>query len=273
MQKLLEAPTAKNKRHKISLTKAISWMLLSAGAVALSISIIYTSSILALIGLGLFFWGAVLTYIKTEEYIKKTLLDATALPSLETLNQILQELNYKGKAVYLPPKYFEDPESSKIYIAKQENSDLPTPEQIQKYENRLLARNTQSVSGIILTPPGIELTKLFEKTLETSFTKVDLGYLQQKMPKLFIEDLEIAENLQVEKAEHDKIQVKIINPIYKDLCKKASEFSHICGSIGCPICSAIACAIAKASGKLVTIEKTEYTEDGRIIEIEYKITE
>jgi hypothetical protein len=261
------------KPKKISLTQITSWTMLGMGAVALLSSIVYVSSILAFVGLGLVFCGALLLYIKNPEYTQKALLDASILPSLATLNQILQELNYKGKAVYLPPKYFEDPETSKIYIAKQENSDLPTPEQIQKYENKFLIKGSQGVSAILLTPPGTELAKLFEKTLETSFTKVDLEYLQQKMPRLFIEDLEIAENLQVEKAEHDKIQVRIVNPIYKDLCKKASEFSHICGSIGCPICSAIACAIAKASGKPVTIEKTGYTEDDKIIKVEYKITE
>jgi hypothetical protein len=288
MEKPKKAQTARRRRHKISLTKAVSWILLSVGAIALIASVIYASSILAFIGLGILFWGAILTYIKTEDYIKGTLLDASVLPSLVTLGQILQEFNYKGKPTYLPPKYFEDPETSKIYIAKQETSDLPPPDQIQKCENKFVIRDSQSILGILLTPPGAELAKLFEKTLETSLTKVDLKYLQQNMPKLFVEDLEIAENLEIEtnydkssekttklifpkQTEYDRFHIKIVDPICKDLCKKAQKIPHICGSVGCPICSAIACALAKASGKLVAIEKTELIEDGEIIEVHYGI--
>jgi len=43
--------------HKITPTKLVSWFLLALGLIALAFSIIYTSSILAFIGLGLTFWG------------------------------------------------------------------------------------------------------------------------------------------------------------------------------------------------------------------------
>jgi hypothetical protein len=261
------------RRPKVSLTQVTSWTMLGIGAVALLLSIIYVSSILAFAGLGLLFWGALLLYAKNQEYIQKDLLEASVLPSLVTLNQMLQELDYEGQPTYLPPKYFEAPEATKIYVSEQKDAPAPTPEQIQKYEDRFLVRNSKGILGILLTPPGAGLTKLFEKALETSFTKVDLEYLQQKMPKIFIEDLEIADNLEIEKTENDKIHVKIVNPVCKDLCKNVSNLSHICGSIGCPICSSIACAIAKASGKLVTIERTESTEDGKTLTADYKIIE
>jgi type II secretory pathway pseudopilin PulG len=44
-----------NTKHKIDLTKATSWTLLEVGVAALIISIIYASSILTFIGLGLLF--------------------------------------------------------------------------------------------------------------------------------------------------------------------------------------------------------------------------
>jgi len=170
------------RKRKLSLTKVSGWTILGFGAAAIIASIFYASQILAFIGLGLTFWGVILIYIQTEEYIKEKLLDATALPPLETLNQILKELDYKGKAVYLPPKYLTTPEENKAYIPKQEEEKLPTPEQTQKQETKIFLENP---NGILLTPPGAELAKLFEKTLETSFTRVDLQYLQQNMPKLF----------------------------------------------------------------------------------------
>jgi hypothetical protein len=268
--------------RKIRLAEAASWAMLGLGVSALIVSLVYFSTILALIGLGLAFWGAILLYIRDEQYTQKVLLDASVLQSLKTINQIIQELNYKGNAVYLPPKYFQDPEATKIYIPKQENASLPKPEQTRKYEKLLLVGNSKGILGITLAPPGAELTKLFEKTLKTSFIIVDLEHLQRDLPKLFIEDLEIAEDLKIQIAKSsasfsqtkiDAIHVRITNSIYKDICKEARKLSPICGQIGCPICSAIACAIAKASGRPITIEKTQDSADGRITEVHYRIIE
>lgn len=272
MQTPKKTSTETKTKHKINLTKAISWTLLGVGTAALIISIVYVSSILAFIGLGLLFWGAILTYIQTEEYIKESLLDATTLPLLVTLNRILQELNYKGKSIYLPPKYFEDPEATKIYIAKQKDAEMPTPEQIQEYENKLLVKNLKDPQGILLTPPGAELAKLFEKTLGTRFTKVNLEYMQQNMPKLLIESLEIAQNFEME-AKNTKVHIKIENSTYKDLCKESTELSRLYDAVGCPISSAIACALTKAVGKPVIIENWQASKDGKTVETEYRILE
>lgn len=267
MEKPQKAPV--ERKYRISLTKATGWTMLGLGGAALVASILYVSQILAFIGLGLIFWGAILTYIQTEEYIKENLLDATVLSSLATLNQIMQKLDYKGKAVYLSPKYLKDPEDNKAYIPKQKDEKLPTPEQMQEQETKFFIENPQ---GILLTPPGAELSKLFEKTLETSFTRIDLQYLQQNMPKLFIEDLEIAKNFEM-KTEDNKVYVKIENSIYKNLTKEATNLSNLYFSLGCPVSSAIACALAKAIGKPITIENQRISEDGKNTEIEYSILE
>ena len=64
--------------------------------------------------------------------------------------------------------------------------------------------------------------------------------------------------------------MRITNSLYKDLYTEAETRSHI-GVIGCPICSALACALAKATGKPVTIERTEASEEGKILEAYYRI--
>ena len=281
--------TVRAQKYKHKPSGKIGYALLLFGTIALISSILYSSSILAFIGMGLTFWGAILLYIQPEEYTKKVLLDATLLPSLAALDQIMQELDYKGKAIYLPPKYLNNPEANKVYISKQKDEKLPTPELILKQESKLFIQNPQ---GILLTPPGAELTKLFEETLDTSFTRTDLQYLQQNMPKLFIEDLEIAEDLEIQikygevstiatdpvsfgraQTKFDTIHVKITNSVYKDMCKEARKLSRVCDAIGCPICGAIACALAKATGKPVIIEETEVPEDGKTIEANFRLLE
>lgn len=247
----------------------INSILLSAGVIILVLSINFSSSILAFIGLGLVFWGAILFYVRPSEYVKENLLLKTTTPSPVSLDQIITKLGYKGKGVYLPPKYLRDFESSKVFISAQRDMKLPSPEQIQNEENKVFLKNPE---GMLVTPPGSELARLFEETLDTSFARVDLQQIEQKIPRLLIEDLEIAQNVQIETV-NNIVHVKIENSIYKNMCKEAKRFSNICSLLGCPLCSAIACALAKATGKPVIIEKNQTSEDGKIIDVEYRLLE
>jgi uncharacterized membrane protein YkoI len=257
------------KTLTISMQKLISPILITIAAIALALSVVYSSSILAFIGLGLMFWGAILAYIQTEEYVKGKLLEATAAAPLMTLNQLLNELNYEGKAIYLPPKYLRDQDESRAYIPKQKGGPFPTPEQIQEQENKLFIK---SPNDLLITPPGAELARLFEKTLETSFIRIDLQHFQEVMPKLFVEDLEIAKNVEIT-AEGKKILVKIEDSNYQNLTKEIEKFPKLYKSLGCPLSSAMACALAKVTGKPITIEKQQINEENKTIEIEYRIIE
>ena len=253
---------------KIDLTKLVCSALLSAGVIALVFSISSTSSILAFIGLGLVFWGAILFYVRPEKYVKETVFVRTTLSSLVNLEQMLTELGYQGKGVYLPPKYLKGFESSKIYLSAQDSMKLPSFELIRDQEDKAFLEN----SGVLITPPGMELSRLFEKTLGTSFMKVDLQYLEQNMPKLLIEDLEIAQKVEI-KTENSRVHVRMENSIFKNFWKEAIKLPNLWRSLGDPLVSAIACALAKATGKPVIIEKNQVSNEGRTIDIEYRILE
>ena len=274
-------------RISFSFARTAGVLLIILGALALASSIIYVSSTPALIGLGLIFWGIILTYIQTGEYVKEAVLDATTTSMLTTLNQTMQELDYRGKAVYLPPKYLNDPESTKAYVPRLRIGKLPPPEQTQKLETQPSSRNSQ---GLIITPPGAELTRLFEDTLQTSFTKVDLDNLKEQLPKLLIEDLEIASDVEIQTGsiktsnptddtiwqivtEHDRINVKITSTTYKNTTKQTTHLSNINPTLGSPLTSAVACAIAKATGKPIIIENQQVSEDGETTETEYRVLE
>jgi hypothetical protein len=238
---------------KIDQTKLISAILSTAAIVALSISVAYTSSVLAFIGLGLLFWGIILIYIRTDRYAKRTLLEAASVSSLETLEELVKELDYEGNPIYLPPKYLKDPRSCKAFIPKHKEEKLLKLEQLQEQEEGKLIQN--SPEGMLITPPGAELTRLFEETLQTNFTRVDLQWLQQNMPKLFIESMEIADEFELEVI-GPRIQAKMKNPAFDS-----------------PLGSAIACCLAKATGKPIIIENQRKSEDSRLLIIEYRVME
>jgi len=248
------------------LSKQIGYLLLLFGFSALILSIVYTSSILAFIGLGLTFWGALLIYLRKEKYVKAKLIDPTAISSIENLDKIITELEYKGKAIHLPPEYFKDPKSGLVYIPKKEGTKIPRAEDTS---GEVFSQKTQ---GMFITPPGLDLTNYFENELGKNFAKADLKYLEKNLPKLFRENLEIAEDLEIQ-IENNTFHIKIINSVYKDLCSKARKFSSICGSVGCPICSSIACALTRATCKPVVVAKDNSSADGKTIDIQYMTVE
>jgi hypothetical protein len=269
-------------KRTVSLSKTIGLILLILGTISLLGAIAYSSTIPALIGLGLIFWGIILTYIQTSEYVKARILDTTVMPLLTALDETLKTLDYTGKAVYLPPKYLNDPETTRIYISKQHNDTLPQPEITQKLELQPSHENDQ---GMLITPPAAELTKLFETTLGTSLLNMNLEDLQQRLPKVLIEDLEVMNDIELKpvtraetektiepsKTDYDKILVKFRTTAYKNICKRANELSAIHANVGCPLTSALASALAKTTGKPITIQNQEVSEDGATTQTEYLI--
>ena len=245
----------------------IGLTLISCGTLALVGSIIFVASILAFIGLGLTFWGFLFLLLKRETYVKSILLDSTATRSLENLDRILTELEYKGKGVYLPPKHLKNFKSGIVYVSKKKGDEILPPE--EKLEEKMFSSNP---NGLSITPPGLDLTNLYEKEIGTDFIRTDLKYLQDNLPKLFIENLEIAQDLEIN-TEGNLINVKITDSVYKDFCKQTQKLSNICHSIGCPLCSSIACTLTRATGKPVIIENSEYSEKDKTINVQYRILE
>ena len=194
-------------RHRRKPSGIGGYGLLILGAISLSSSIIYSSIIPAFIGLGLAFWGALLLYIKPTRYVKADLLDSTAISTLTAIDRVITELNYEGKGIYLPPRYLKEIKSGTVFIPSNKEITIPPVEEVT--EEKVFLKNP---NGICLTPTGLGLTNLYEDELGTDFARVDFNYLQNNMPKLFIEDLEIAENLELS-MEGSTIHVKIVGSV------------------------------------------------------------
>ena len=239
--------------------------LLALGLVSLLISTFSTSYELAFIGLGLTFWGALLLYLTPTKHVRLELLTASASSSLINIEKTLTNTQFHGKGIYLPPKRLKDYTSSLIFIPAQPGEPLPTPEGSET-ENL----HSNDPNGIFLTPPGLGLSKLFEKKLGKSFTETDLEDVQKDLPKLF-EKLEIAKNMYVH-MEDNVVTVELGNHIFKGLCEETRKLEKTHETVGCPLSSAVACALAKASGKPVIIEKEMQNLDGST-KIQYRLLE
>lgn len=239
--------------------------MLVLGLVSLIGSSFSGSYVPAFIGLGLTFWGALLLYLTPTKYVNLELLNATASSNLANLERILSSNETSGKGIYLPPKRLKDYQSSLVFIPRKSDNPLPEPEETDQKK-----LHSENAGGILLTPPGLALSRLLEKKLGTSFTETDLPHLQKRLPKLF-EELEITKNLSIQ-VEDNTVTIEVTNHIFKDLCEETKKLPKTQEAVGCPLSSAIACALAKASGRPVTIEKELQNLDGST-RIQYRLLE
>ena len=78
------------------------FLLIGIGLVVLTASVLFVSTILAFIGLGLAFWGILAFFVQPQKYVKSDLMDATAQSSLKTIDNMMVGMGYREKGVYIP---------------------------------------------------------------------------------------------------------------------------------------------------------------------------
>jgi hypothetical protein len=253
---------------RINSPKIISLFLLILGVFLVGFSLFYISSTEglptpALVGLGLIFWGMIIGYISSEEYVKREVFEATNLSYLTTLNEMMQKLHLKETAVFLPIRYLSGSKSNKVYLVESKTAKLDNIKEILQK-----ASNNDPLDARLMVAPGNELLKLFEKTLGKSFANVDFSFFETNMPKLLINELEIAQNVEIE-GKGNIVQVKIKNLVTEDFSKELNEYETTVHSLGIPLSSAIACALANCTNNPTVINNHKINVDEKTTEIEF----
>ena len=251
---------------KISLLiRVATAILISLGIILTTTSAFYVSSFLAILGIALIFWGIILLYITPTKQVPLELVMAAAEPGTQNIQRIIEQYRLSQQAIYLPPKNLQNKESSLIFIPNKIQSPLPQPE-----ENNQQLTNTAH-NGVFITPPGLALSKLFEQQIGTSFTRTDLSQILEILPKLLIEEMEITEKVEIE-TNQNIIIISLTKNILKPTNLQENQASPN-NQIGNLLGSAIACALAKATGKPITIKQETFDNTTKITTLTYQIQE
>lgn len=247
-----------------SIPRLATSIMLTLGILLTAISVFVFSSFMAILGVTLIFWAVVLLYIAPSKQVSLSLFNASS--DLENVERILIESNCKEKGIYLPPRSLKDPEKSLVYVPCNREFTLPKPEDIT---DKLFLKEK---NGLLLTPPGFLLSLLFEQELETSLIQTNIVQMQKILPKLLVESLEIAERVDIEVNE-TRVYVKVAGSVFDGICRQTYSLPHTHEQVGCILTSAIACALAKSSGKPVIIQKESNDSETKTLEIEYTLKE
>lgn len=261
------------KRAKGIPSGRIGLAFIIPGVLALVFSVTNNSTILAFIGLGLTFWGALFFFVRPVRYVQSNLLESTALSTYTTIDRIIKDLRYKGKSYYIPPypkevylpEYLKGLKEPVVFISA-DTGGMPSIEELAK--SKFLLENP---NGICVAPPGLGLLAHFEKELGKDAAKLQLNELFESLPPIVVESLQLAKELEMNIVD-SQVYLRMLDPLYKTLYRAEKELKSI-HFLGCPIASAIACALAKATGKMVLIQKDNVSPDGQTIEVWYSILE
>jgi hypothetical protein len=251
---------------------AISFLVV--GVVLLIISYVFASVIVAFIGLSLTFWGALFLFVRSTKFVRSSILAATILPSYLTLDRILADLKYDGKALYIPPyprdaylpEHLRGMKEQIVFIAAKDSKTVPSIDEMAK--KQFIVKNPK---GIFIFPPGSGLLSVFEKELKIDLTKIDREAFYESLSVVILNNLELATAFEI-KPEDELIHVAITNSVYNNLYSRENKLKSV-QLVGCPLVSAVACALAITTGKPVTIAKSRVSLDLKTIETWYQLVE
>jgi hypothetical protein len=258
--------TKKTRVNQDIATVLMIGAVLMTGVVMIVLSALNNSSFLAILGVSVAFWSVLLLFFTPTKHAFLDLLKASASASGSNIERALIEFNSAEKGVYLPPQNLQNFESSLVFVPKTPQTALPASNETN---DKLF---TEKKNGLLLTPPGLALSMMFEQELGLSFRKINLPQMEKMITKI-IHNLKFAEDAQV-RIQDKTITLEVTGSIFNTLCQETRNSQpRTHAQVGCILASAFACAFAKASDKPITIQNDTLNPETKTLIVEYHMEE
>ena len=255
LQKLMLNNSKQNKKlWKASRQQIFQLVVMFIGAGCLTISYLSSSMILTFIGLGLTLWGLLLFYISPPRSIPRKVFDVLSFSMLRSIDAIVDELYQGQSVVHFYHANRKGLAQGYIYFAHRPNGAVRNNVQFNSQEI------SQNDNGTFILSPSQGLLDLFEKELNVNLARIDFPFLQRTLPVILVEELKLVDFFLIE-ANDDTFVIRFSGEPSAQLCRLINEKSKIGYRIGCPVCSVLALALSKSTGRPIRIKQT-ITEDG-----------
>jgi hypothetical protein len=266
----------------------IAVSLLTSGIALFILSVFFSSQIICIIGLGLVFWGSLFLLITPLKYVESNFLIASTLPAYMTIDRMIKDLNLKNEAYNIPscprnvylPEHLKGLRETVTFIPAEQSTEIVKIKETEDgkflFENPKellvsIARDKfliENPKGLLITSPGISLLDKIEQKRNTDLTKIPPSELDDILPSL-LNELYLTKEIRMTTNENN-VTLHIQDSLYKNLYSQKHNLKSI-NLIGCPIVSAVACAIAESTGKPALIQKIKTTPDGKTLTATFKI--
>ncbi len=241
-------------------TSKTAAVFLGAGVLVLAVSILLNWQVLAFIGLGFVFWGAIFSLAKPGKFVDGGLLDGTANSVYSTLDRMIKDLRYNGRGYYIPsypkdanlPDYFKNLRDSIVFISDENFTGLPAIEELAS--GKFLSERDP---GVFIVSPGSGVLNQIENRLKIDFSSVPLSELTSLLPQCMTEFFNLARDMDLQVIDDSTVHLRAEGILYESLYKSENIMKSV-DLLGCPVVSAVACALAKSTGKTVVIREQKF---------------
>jgi hypothetical protein len=263
----------RNSRFRIGETmpSRIGIAFLIAGVLSLILSISVGSQVLALVGLGLTFWGALFSLLSPVSYVESRFLGAVVAAFYANIDRLIADLKLKGSSYYVPPlpvgayvpEHLKGLRETVVFVSAKEEA-FPPIEELAK--GKFLLDHQE---GALVSPPGMGLLQEIDKETQAETVDASLNEMIDAWTQAICENFNLAKDIRMT-TEEDKVTLITEDSLFKKLYIGKGNYESV-KTLGCPIVSAIACLIARAYNRPVTIRGHEVTPDGLTIRTIYQI--
>ena len=267
LQKLMLSNSKQNKKLLKALrqgTIRLGLVVTSIGAVCLGISYLSSSTILTFIGLGITLWGLLLFYISPTRSIPRKVFDALSFSTLKSIDAIVDQLYHGESVLHFYHANRNGLAQGYIYFARTSSGAVRNHVQFNSQE---ISQN--DFNGTFILSPAQGLLDLFEKELNVDLARIDFAFLQRTLPDILVEELKLVDYFLIE-ADDDTFVIRFSGEPSAQLCRLINEKSKIGYCIGCPICSMLALALSKSTGRPIRIKQTITEDDDSNISTVYE---
>ena len=240
-------------------TGEIAYIFLTIGVILLVLSVVHESYVSAIIGIALSFWGGLLTYLKPTPFVRADILK-TSIIGLDNVDFFLKGYSFHGNPRYISIGSLKGLRDVIVFVPKS-GSDVPS--EVELGSDNFFFDDPE---GIKLIPFGLGLIRLIEEDLGKSFNSMNLDLLGKTLTTVLVNDLELADSIEIQRFD-GKFEIIFRKPMFEP--DSDSEFhTH---SLGDPLISSVACALALATNKHVIVESVHRESDPGVIKISYKV--
>jgi hypothetical protein len=239
------------------------------GVLMLAFSVLYNLQVTAFIGLGFVLWGAIFSLAQPGKFVESNILDGTATTVYSTLDRMINDLKFNGHGYYIPsypqtaylPEYYKNLKDSIVFIADENFNGLPAVEEVAS--GKFISEKDR---GVFITSPGSALLNQIEQKLGIDFTNISPAELSTVLPKCMTEYFNLAKEMDLQVIDESTVRLRMVGVLYESLYKP-EEMSKSVGLLGCPVISAVACALAKSFGKTVLIREQKFWPNEPAVEV------
>lgn len=258
------------RKKNSSSSSSFAALFLAFGGLILAYAFVSEMQIAAFIGLGLVFWGAIFAVARTGKYVEGSLLDSTAKSTYSTIDRMMNDLNYSGQGFYIPayprdvflPEYLKNLKEPVVFISETFDGK-PSVDELAA--GKFLSAKTR---GVFVTSPGSGIITQLEKQLQIDLSTINLGELTEILPKCFTELFGLARHAEMILSP-DGASFRATGILYESLYNPDNRPKSV-SLLGCPVVSAVACALAKTSGKTVIIKDQALSPSSRAVNVNFK---